>query len=148
MCDPFNMPDCQEWHDKRPTFTLKERKGREYIGKNKARKELALFELDGCLVESDDLKKADFVFLICEEKKAYFVELKGSDLIRAVRQMNSSLDELLKNLKGYGEVYGRIVLSKVRSNDTRNTELSRLMKRFKKLGGNLIYKTRIIEENL
>jgi len=148
MCDPFNMPDCQKWHDKRSTFTLEERKGRKYIGRNKARKELALFDLDGCLIESSKLKKADHVFLICEEKKAYFVELKGSDLIKAVRQMSSSLDELLENLKGYGGIYGRIVLSRVRSNDTRNAELSRLMKRFRELGGNLIYKTRIIEENL
>jgi len=71
--------------------------------------------LDGCLLDSSELKKADFVFLICEEKKVYFVELKGSNLRQAARQINSSLDELSEQLKGYQPVFGRIVLSKLRT---------------------------------
>jgi len=104
--------------------------------------------LDGCLLDSSELKKADFVFLICEEKKVYFVELKGSNLRQAARQINSSLDELSEQLKGYQPVFGRIVLSKTPNPKLIGSELVRLKKRLEKLGGNLKYNTRIIEENL
>jgi len=33
MCDPFDMPDCQLWSDKRSKVVLEERKGRKYFGK-------------------------------------------------------------------------------------------------------------------
>jgi len=146
MCDPFNMPDCQLWSDRRSKVSLEERKGRKYIGENKDKKLISNFNLDGCIIESSELKKADFIFLICDEYKAYIVELKGADLVQA--QMNSSLDSLLDYLVDYRPIYGRIVLSKVRGNDTRSTELSRLMKRFKTLGGNLKYQSRELKENL
>jgi len=62
MCDPFDMPDCQLWSDKRSKVVLEERKGRKYFGKNDQKKLISNFELDGCLLDSSELKKLILCF--------------------------------------------------------------------------------------
>ena len=88
-----------------------------------------------------------------EDKKiddtiAFFVELKGQDLIQAIRQIQKGIATLNHQVSSYKTVNARIVLSKVNSPDIRSSELIRFKKAIKKLGGNVKYETRTMTERI
>lgn len=83
----------------------------------------------------------------CERKHSYFIELKGSDLIRAVEQINRSIDELKNNLTDF-TFSARIVLTRVNTIALKSVEILRLSKKVKLLGGDLKKQTRLLEETV
>lgn len=76
-CNPFtHSASCIEFSDNRskPKF---EEKGRRYLGKNDARKEVTGLRVDGCLITEGI--KCDFLLLVCAKPRneAYFVETEA-----------------------------------------------------------------------
>ncbi|MFN8393189.1 MAG: hypothetical protein U0176_00795 [Bacteroidia bacterium] len=43
--------------------------------------------MDGCLIADHTVSKCDFAFYICPEKHFLFVELKGTDILKAIEQI-------------------------------------------------------------
>ncbi len=79
---------------------------------------------------------------------AFFVELKGSDLLKAIDQINSTIDELLKKLENH-LINARIVLTKVRVPNLRNNpNMIKFEKRLRKYGGSLELKVSKLQETL
>ncbi len=132
-CNPFD--ECEHFSDNRPTIVLKEKKSK-YIGKNNESKNFTSIKVDGCLIE-ENLKQCDFLLLNCDQHLAYLIELKGSDLLQAIRQIDKSLDKLAARLKLFQSINARIVLTKTPAPDINSTEEIRLKKRLKKMKGNL-----------
>lgn len=116
----------------------------KYIFENNLLDELTKYRVDGCLI-NDDNSKCDYLLLNCTKEVSYFVELKGSDLIKAVEQIDRSIDILHKDFKEYS-VEARIVLTRVNTTDLKSTKLIRLESKLKKLNGKLIKKTRQLTE--
>ena len=139
MCDDFFVQnDCTEFCDRRKTIVARDKgEKRKYIVINKAGSVFCKVRVDGCLITKG--KKCDYLILNCDKNLAIFVELKGSDLLKAVEQIESSLNQLLKHLKIF-TIYVRIVTSKVNAPDLRTTKLIHLRKRLKKINKDNIIK--------
>jgi hypothetical protein len=116
----------------------------KYIYQNDSLDILSKYKVDGCLIDDED-SKCDFLLLNCTKEISYFLELKGSDLIKAVEQIDRSINLLHKDFKGYS-VEARIVLTRVNTTDLKSSKLIRLESRLKKLNGKLIKQTRQLTE--
>jgi hypothetical protein len=153
-CHPFDKK-CEEYCDHRTKIVLKDKKGKsQFLVNNPNRFKVCCLLIDGCLIESQKEEKTDFLLLKCPEKEgdktsiAYLVELKGSDLIKAVRQINNSLNILLPKLVNYSIINGRIVTTRIDKIDLGHTDYKALGKRLKKLNGTLEQKSIQMEENI
>ena len=132
--------DCQNddfQHEMRSSVSVKDQGSSPvYRYENKSGNHLAKYKVDGGLIADND-KKCDFLLLNCEQKKAFFIELKGSDISRAIKQVTRSIDFLQSRLKGF-DVFARIVLR--RDNTTKlsiDNKVKKLQEKVKALNGNL-----------
>ena len=143
-CKPYE--NCFEFAEqKNKIVTCTDAKSNtKFIYENDSLDELTKYRVDGCLI-NDDNSKCDYLLLNCTKEVSYFVELKGSDLIKAVEQIDRSIDILHKDFKEYS-VEARIVLTRVNTTDLKSTKLIRLENKLRKLNGNLIKKTRQLTE--
>jgi hypothetical protein len=143
-CKPYE--NCFEFvEQKNKVVTCTDRKSStKYIYKNDSLDSLSKYRVDGCLINDDD-SKCDYLLLNCTKEVSYFVELKGSDLIKAVEQIDRSIDILHKDFKEYS-VEARIVLTRVNTTDLKSSKLIRLESKLKKLNGKLIKQTRQLTE--
>ena len=153
-CHPFDKK-CQEYCDHRTKIVLRDKKGKsQFLVNNPNRYQVCCLLIDGCLIESQEEEKTDFLLLKCPKKEidessiAFFVELKGSNLIKAVRQINNSLNILLPKLGEYSIINGRIVTTRIDKIDLGHTEYKALEKRLKKLNGTLDKRSILMEENI
>ena len=143
-CKAFNS-NFEFQHDNRNIVPCKDKgHSTEYRYKNQSSNHLAKYRVDGGLI-LDDGAKCDFLLLNCEQKQSYFIELKGSDIIRAIEQIDRSIDKLKADLSDFA-FYARIVLSRVNTIDLKHTKLLRLEKKVEFLKGDLKKKTRLLEE--
>ncbi len=106
-----------------------------FIYENRNSDSLSKYRIDGCLI-TDNGAKCDYLLLNCNKSISYFIELKGSDLIRAVDQIDRSIDLLIDSLTDF-TVFARIVLTRVNTTDLKSAKYLRLEKRIQGLGGNL-----------
>ncbi len=137
---------CAEFENQnRKTVTCTDkRSSTSYLYSNKSLDELSNFRVDRCLI-NDNQNKCDFLLLNFTKKKSFFIELKGSDLIKAVDQINRSIDILHADFPNFS-VNARIVLTRVNTTDLKSIKLIKLEKRLQKLNGNLIKQSRILTE--
>lgn len=152
--NPFGIK-CEKFYDNRVKIVLKDKKGKsQFLVNNPNRYNVCCLLIDGCLIESQEEEKTDFLLLKCCEKEdnktstAYFVELKGSNLIKAVRQINNSLNILLPKLEDFSIINGRIITTRVDKIDLLHTDYKALQQRLKKLNGSLEQKSIQMEENI
>ena len=96
---------------------------------NQSRQSVAKIRVDGGLVSDTSTKKCDWLLVNKDSATAFFIELKGSNLTRAIEQINATLDLLWTGIKktGIRTANARIVLSKIprphhMSNDKRILE--------------------------
>lgn len=115
----------------------------EYRVSNDNRKVISKYIVDDCLLRLRQRdEKCDYLFMIDTTKSAYFIECKGSDILKAVSQIHSSINILTDDLKGY-ILKGRIVSTRVYSPDLRTQAYSKLREKFK---GDLKVKNKILTE--
>lgn len=143
-CKPYE--NCFEFAEQKSKIVtcIDAKSSTKYIYENDSLDKLTKYRVDGCLINDDD-SKCDYLLLNCTKEVSFFVELKGSDLIKAVEQIDRSIDILHKDFKEYS-VEARIVLTRVNTTDLKSTKLIRLESKLKKLNGKLIKKTRQLTE--
>ena len=145
-CNSFNS-NFEFQHDNRKTVSFKDSgHPTEYRYNNQSANHLAKYRVDGGLI-SDDGAKCDYLLLNCEQKQSYFIELKGSDIIRAIEQIDRSIDILRDDLPDFA-FFARIVLTRVNTIDLKNTKLLKLEKKVKSLNGNFKKQSRLLEETI
>lgn len=123
-CSPFST--CQQWSDTRKVAVIRDKSGgrAEFRYKNPNANLLHLHEVDGCLMPSKTDEKCDFLLLNCEKKKAFFIELKGSDLLKATSQIRTAIDFLKKDLAEFS-FHARVSLNKHNVPASRTNELTK-----------------------
>lgn len=148
-CKKAFLKQCAEFqHDDRDNITFKDKGTSEYQYVNKSKKHLAKYRIEGGLIPKNaEDKKADFLLLNCENKQSFFIELKGSDMLRAIDQINKSIDLLESNLTDFA-FFARIVLTKTSHTDLRSLKYIQLRQRVEKRKGNLKLGTRLFKETL
>ena len=142
-----NYEACLDFNDKRSKAVFKDKGSglSKFNAINQLSKSIKGLRVDDCLIKEG--AKCDYLLIIEAEEKLYFIELKGSDLVKAVDQINTTLDKLLP-LIDHKIVNGRIVLSKVNAPDIKDSRLLKLRQRIKQLNGTLEYKSILMEENI
>ena len=143
-CQPFST--CFEFvNQQHATVVCSDHKSTtNFIYDNRSSDELTKYRIDGCLI-ADAGAKCDFLLLNCTKNESFFIELKGSDLIRAVEQIDRSIDMLLSSVNDFS-INARIVLTRVNTTDLRNTKYLKLEKKIKRLRGNLKKQSRQMTE--
>ena len=154
MKQPKTIPECncksfssnfEFQHDNRMIVSFKDKgHSTEYRCMNHSVNHLAKYRIDGGLIP-DNNAKCDFLLLNCEQKQSYFIELKGSDIVRAIEQIDRSIDILKDELLDFA-FFARIVLSRVNTIDLKNIKLLKLEKKVKSLKGDLKKQSRLLEE--
>ena len=86
-----------------------EENGCEHTGRNPARHFLRQFHIDGEVIPRESpVLRCDYLVLDDTEPKAYYIELKGSNISRAIDQVENSVRSFQASLKGY-TVFRRII---------------------------------------
>jgi hypothetical protein len=139
-----NYQDCEKFSGKHKQVVFKDDKvSRKYIGKNPKQKDLIGLRVDDCLIKEG--QKCDYLLINVNDKTLYFIELKGSDLVKAIDQIDRTLDILLPKIE-HQTVNGRVVLSRVSTPDLVSSRYIKLKKRLKDLNGTLEQKSVLMEE--
>ena len=104
-CNPFSeieFIECQEYADRRSKLNIKDNRARsEFLVDNRKKNFLVKLKVDDCLIKTSDTRKCDFLILDCDNKIAYFIELKGKNLGDAINQIMSTIQELAPKLKHF-----------------------------------------------
>jgi hypothetical protein len=119
-----------------------------YLLQNPNKKSVSKYIVDDCLLAHlKEDEKCDYLFVIPNngENDGYFVELKGSDTIKAINQLINSINRLKGSING--GFFGRIVCSKFPQAPAtkRSPQYLRLMKL---TGRNLIIKSQQLTESI
>jgi hypothetical protein len=142
-CDIFTH--FEFYHDQRPIITCKEN-GKNYTYKNKSLDKITKYRVDGNLIKEEG-KKCDFLLLNCKKKKAYFIELKGSDLYQAIDQITATIDRLKIQQYDFTSINARIVSTRDNTHRLKNdTKYLTFKNKIEQLNGNIIRKNIILED--
>jgi hypothetical protein len=154
MChEIFETNDCTEFCDDRAIIVAKDQGNKqEYRASNKRKRHCCKIRIDDCFIKKGE--RCDFMMgLNCADKTAYFIELKGSDLVKSFRQINAAVDKLLNQLYSF-KIYARSIISKAASPALDSTEEKKLRKKLKKINGGkdkrepVKYQVRQMTENI
>lgn len=81
-------------------IVVKENKSRFEVD-NPNRLSVSKVQVDGCLI-ADNLEKCDWIISISSEnKRALYIELKGCDIDKALKQLKSTLEHTQSNYQDY-----------------------------------------------
>lgn len=147
---PFK-DDCIDILDNRKTIVTEEN-GRKHILNNPEGRRICRYRVDGCLISEGN--KCDFMVVVHTLKESdgleaiFLVELKGSDLVHAIRQIDHVVEYLASKHLIVNSVQARIILSKTPGPAINSSHEIKLKKKLKNLGGNLRYTTRVLEESI
>ena len=109
---------------------------------NTSREEVTHYQIDGVVIKTGN--KCDYLLINETKKVAYLIELKGSDLVKAAQQLESTEIFLKKELSDYKLQY-RIVANKCKTQEIHSSAYRKYQMQWKK---NLLQKTGFIEENI
>lgn len=117
---------------------------KSYILENPGRKTISKYVVDDCLLAAlRDEEKCDYLFV--NNSNGYFVELKGSDVPKAIKQLISTIGYLRNDVRG--NLLARIVCSKFRrAPDTKSSQ--EYLKLMKLTDDNLIIKSKQLTESI
>ena len=111
-------------------------------GNNIGKAYVTHYKIDGVVITKKE--RCDYLLINEETHTAYLIELKGSDLVKAARQLEITENHLHRELFGY-QVRYRIVANKCKTQEIRTSAYRKYQIRWK---GRLIQRTGFIEENI
>lgn len=80
-----------------------------HIAKNPSHKCVRQFRVDGEVFPAGNApKRCDYLLLNDTDQRSYYIELKGSDVLRAIEQIESSISLIGPSIKEY-EIFCRII---------------------------------------
>ena len=89
-----SLPKCEEYRSD-PKIVLQENKSKiTFLNTNQD--EILIIKVDGCVIDDDKTLRCDYAMIPCDEVEIY-VELKGSDVSHAVKQIESTISLLSDN---------------------------------------------------
>ena len=135
--------DCLISFDDRKNISISENR-KKYLLHNDLRNNMAVFHVDGAMVQDKNTIKCDNLVLDTTGMKAIFVELKGTDLAHALQQINQTIDMMRDDISNCTK-YARIVTSN-RTNVPNIRANPEYIKLYKK--ANVKVSAKLIEEQI
>lgn len=126
------------------TIVSKE-KGNEHILHNNAGFLVFQYHIDGEIITNSEGERCDFIVEAQEPPVmlAYIIELKGSDLNKALDQIGATIEAYKERLRGY-QILPRVVIHKTSTHDIQGKRY----RDFKKIYPRLLVRNRKLEENI
>ena len=122
-----------------------EENSRRYEARNPRRVRVLGYRVDGALLTGGTQKACDYLLGVPSQDRVVLIELKGQDLRRAARQIESTLQRLSKALAGH-QVDGRVILSRVAIPNVRSSVVINVERFLAKTGGSFLYRTAVFVE--
>ena len=134
--------DCKPRQEGAIPRVVSEENGCKHIGINERRHEVRQFKVDGDILPTGKAPlRCDYLVVNDTARRTYFIELKGSDVKKAMGQLDNTL-AMVRDLKGYA-AFLRIVFR-----GTVNITNAERAKWENKHGGRVKIKRNIIEESI
>ncbi len=143
------LPKCIEYHEDRKICVVTE-KGKTYSLINNSGFKIRTIKVDKCLSQNEGEKRCDYLMDINEKevKRAIFIELKGSSLNDAVKQLYSTIIYLKDEYKDH-QLDARIVGSRDVPNLESTPDYRKLAREVKITKGNINRATnKVYKENV
>jgi hypothetical protein len=91
-----SLPECEEYKSD-ARLVLQENKSKiTFLNPNQD--QVLIIRVDGCVIKDNEILRCDYAIVPCDEIEIY-VELKGSDISHAVKQIESTIKLLSDNPK-------------------------------------------------
>ena len=121
----------------------KDKRNSQYHKGNNIRKAYVThYKIDGIVIKTGS--RCDYLLINEETKRAYLIELKGSDLVKAAKQLEATENILQKELLEYSLQY-RIIANKCKTQEIRSSAYRKYQIRWRE---KLVQKTGYIEEDI
>jgi len=91
---------CIEYNERRKICIASE-KSKKYELTNKSNFIVRKIKVDQCFTPMNNKKRCDFLMDVKEFKTVFFIELKGGDLVEAIKQIHSTILYLKEEFKDY-----------------------------------------------
>lgn len=113
----------------RQPIVVSKENGNQHILNNKSLCNVYQFRIDGGIISSSESEKCDYIVEAEKEPKsyAYIIELKGSDLNKAISQIQNTINIYRDRLKTY-IILPRIVIHRTSTHDIRGKKYRDLKK--------------------
>lgn len=137
VCNYFeqNFPACTTCN-KQSTWVCKDKgETRVYRIENVKDIRLCKVKIDDCVITDTNQNKCDFLMLRCEENKklAVFVELKGTDIAKAHKQIQNTIEILKGSIDNQEyEICARIIVSRFSTPNLQKEGLPELKRKLSK----------------
>jgi hypothetical protein len=115
-CANGNFDVCIESSDKRSKVKCEEKK-KKYVLENTMKSHIISYKMDGGIIRLDKTVpegtcKCDYLYLVNGvERNAILIELKGVDVLHALKQIHGTLTLYKDFLREFSHVYGRVVVT-------------------------------------
>ena len=90
---------------KEQKIIISEENGCKHIANNTGACDVRHYKLDGEVFTEPDEQRCDYLLLNDTKKRAYYIELKGSDIEKAIEQINNSEQMIKDSIKQYTSFY-------------------------------------------
>lgn len=97
--------------------------GCRHIGNNVNRQHIRHFKIDEEVFNGSSEERCDYLLLNDDAGTSYYIELKGSDLSKAIRQIENTIRLISSSLPGY-KIFRRIVY-RTSSHDVHSSDILR-----------------------
>ena len=102
--------------DKNQKKVVSEESGNKHIVNNPNQIEVYQYHIDGDIISKEDTsgERCDYIVESTKQSKpiAYIIELKGSDMLKAIHQIEATIKRFSQQLANY-EIYPRIVCTRI-----------------------------------
>lgn len=125
--------NCLMYRDNR-SYAKAEERGKSIVFHNKNNHDVICYRLDGGVIDTTTMIKCDNLILFPEDLQAVFIELKGTDIEKAIKQIENAINIMGRDINFY-DWHARIVsasgIPRI-GNDPAFVKLRTLMKKHNK----------------
>ncbi len=125
----YNINDYEPFRAGQYSVFTSSENGCKHIGHNTKHQHVRQFKVDGEVFRGPEEERCDYLLLNDEVKTSYYIELKGSDLPKAIRQIENTIKLLSSSLPGYA-VQRRIVYHTGRSHNIWPSDVIRWKRKY------------------
>lgn len=114
----------------------------EHRAHNRASSDVRHYKLDGDIIKNQTC--CDFLLLNDTKRDAYFIELKGRDITKGVKQLEAGYCLFARDLVNY-TIYYRLIYTKARTHSVEGNDFRKFKKEHKAY---FKYKENILKEDI
>jgi len=91
-----SLPECEEYRTDKKIVLQENRSKITFLNLNQDK--ILKIKIDGCVINDNNVLRCDYAIVLCNEVEIY-IELKGSDISHAVKQIESTITLLSEDSK-------------------------------------------------